>query len=111
MGSLANQLAKKGWLSLNELVKYLKQDHPEHYISYPTALSMVKEGKIRVITVGSTYRIYLEEITRFIREGNYDPHKLKGVAPEIIQEAKAVQTQQARPQLKLVATAPLPEED
>lgn len=110
MDSSADKLGKRGWLSLNEFVKYLKAEHPDHYVSYPTALSMVREGKIRALTVGSTYRIYQEEVTRYLREGNFDPQQLRGIPKEVVETAQA-QSQLVRPQLKLVPQVPLPEED
>lgn len=112
MGSSVNKLAKNGWLSLNEFVKYLRTDFPEHYVSYPTALSMVRENKLRAITVGSSYRIYQEEITRYIRDGNYDPGKRNEIPAEVIAIAEQqTHKQQIRPQLKLVPQVELPESD
>jgi len=81
MDSLANKLGINGWLSLNEFVKYLAESHPQHKISYPTALRMVNSGKLRVTTVGVTYRVYQAEVTRYLREGNYNPTQPSVVQP------------------------------
>jgi excisionase family DNA binding protein len=116
--SLANKLAERGWLSLNELVKYLRADFPERYVSYPTALAMVRENKIRAFTVGCTYRIHREEVTRFIADGNWDPSKYPTSAPistvsTSVPNLESDQPQSQhllRPQLRLVRTANLPDE-
>lgn len=73
---------------------------------------MVREGKLRVITTGSTHRVYSQEIDRYLREGNYDPQQHKGADSELIKEADRVHhNTYVRPRMTLVTIAELPEED
>lgn len=64
-------LQRQGWLSLRSFVIYLKQYHPERYISYPTATRLLNKKRLRCIKVGETFRIYRDEIERYLKEGNY----------------------------------------
>jgi excisionase family DNA binding protein len=112
MASPANILARRGWLSLNQFVEHLRLNHPEHHISYPTALKMVKEKKLRAMQVGGTHRLYQEEITRYLREGNYVPQPSEDLPKELVQAAKTIQATRVNPLSKsLVQQAPLPEDD
>lgn len=58
------RLALQGWVSLNGFAKIVD-------VSYPTALKLKQEGKVRTIQVGSQTRVYRSEVERFLREGNY----------------------------------------
>lgn len=112
MASRANKLASKGWLSLIDFTKYLKEEHPNNTVSYPTAINMVKEGKLRVIVVGNTYRVYQTEISRYLREGNFDPQKLQGLPKDVVQETRSeFHRTQIRPRINLVGIAELPDDD
>lgn len=71
-GSLSNELEVNCYLPLNKFVKYLKETAPQASISYPTALKLVNEGKIKAQRVGSQLRINRVEIDRWIKQGNYD---------------------------------------
>lgn len=71
--SSIRQLEMRGYLSLNGFVDYLHAHAPEAAISYPTAVKLVGEGKIKARRVGGTWRIGREEIERWISEGNYEP--------------------------------------
>lgn len=68
--NLQRQLEDNGYLSLNKFVAYLKEYHPEAYISYPTAAKLVKEGKLKGFAVGRSYRISRVEVMRWVSEGN-----------------------------------------
>jgi len=58
------RLAQQGYVSLNGFAKIAG-------VSYPTALKMRDRGDVRVVKVGGVYRIYAEEVRRFLKEGNY----------------------------------------
>ena len=103
-----DDLTRHGWLSLNGFVKYLKENHPQHQVSYPTVLRMVDKGFLRVVTVGQTKRVYREEITRYLAEGNYDKDRTQGIDPALVKEARIQEASQREPQLRLVPLAPLP---
>lgn len=70
--SVLRKLETAGYLSLNQFVDYLASYAPEASISYPTALKLVTEGKIKARRVGSMWRIGRGEIERWVSEGNYD---------------------------------------
>ncbi len=57
-------LATRGWVSLNQFAKIIG-------VSYPTALNMRDEGQMRYVLVGGTYRIYADEVKRFLQNGNF----------------------------------------
>lgn len=77
MVSLHRKLETQGYLSLNQFVKYLKEYQPQAAMSYPTALKLVAERKLRARIVGSQNRITYEEAQRWVAEGNYE-HKFSG---------------------------------
>lgn len=70
--ALNRELETRGYLSLNKFVKYLKEFHPEASISYPTALKLVGEGKLKATMLGSHYRVSETEAKRWILEGNWE---------------------------------------
>lgn len=72
MPSLQHELETKGYLSLVKFTKYLKEHHPEACVSYPTALKLVAEGKVRAIRIGSMYRITHVEVRRWVTHGNWE---------------------------------------
>jgi excisionase family DNA binding protein len=64
--ALANRvmrLASKGWVSMHEFAQLIG-------VSYPTIMRMRESGNFSYIRVGEQYRVYLEEVERFLREGN-----------------------------------------
>ena len=61
--SLASAIAK-GMVSLREAAPMLG-------ISYMTARKLASSGKLRTLEVGQQRRVTIEEVERFIREGNY----------------------------------------
>mgnify|MGYP000110675730 CR=1 FL=1 len=70
--TLLYQLESRGYLSLNKFVKYLKENHPTAYVSYPTALKLVETNQLRARKVGAQYRISMEEASRWVTEGNWE---------------------------------------
>lgn len=68
--NLQRELERKGYLSLVKFTKYLKEYEPQAAISYPTALKLVREGKLNARRVGSMYRILRTEVARWVAEGN-----------------------------------------
>jgi len=82
--SIVRKLETSGYLSLNQFVKYIKVNAPEASISYPTALRLVKLGKIQARMVGGTYRIGKAEIVRWVSEGNFERINLDGPYPRNI---------------------------
>lgn len=62
-----NELTGRNWISLKRFAVLAEK-------SYPVCLKLVRAGKVRAIRVGGTYRIYEDEVRRFLREGNHpDP--------------------------------------
>lgn len=72
MGSLLRQLELDGYLSLSKFVRFLRENAPQASISYPTALKLVQEGKLKAVKLGSQYRITRSEAERWIAEGNWE---------------------------------------
>lgn len=56
-------LSTRGWVSLNQFSKIVG-------VSYPTAQKLVKNNHVETIRVGSTIRVYTDEVRRFLKEGN-----------------------------------------
>jgi len=67
-------LAGKGWVSLNQFARIAN-------VSYPTALRMQKDGRVRTIRVGGIHRVYAEEVERFLKEGNFKGEGSKDSSP------------------------------
>ncbi len=67
-------LAGKGWVSLSQFSRIIS-------VSYPTALRMKNDGRVRVITVGGIHRIYADEVERFFKEGNFKGEGSKDSSP------------------------------
>jgi len=57
------ELASRGYISLSKFALLAG-------VSYPTALKLAKDGKVETTQVGSVYRVYTDEVHRFLREGN-----------------------------------------
>lgn len=57
------RLASKGWVSMHEFAQLIG-------VSYPTVMRMREADNFAYIRVGEQYRVYLEEVERFLREGN-----------------------------------------
>lgn len=72
MSLLINELETQGYLTLNKMLKYLKEVHPAATISYPTALKYVKEGKLVATKRGSQIRVTRAEIARWVAQGNFE---------------------------------------
>jgi len=54
----------KDWVSLRRAAKIIG-------VSYPTAARLRVAGHLRCVKTGGIYRVYQEELERFLREGNY----------------------------------------
>ena len=67
--SSKGRLQRTGYLTLTKFVEYLRENHIGMYVSYPTALRLVHEGKIKARKVGGQYRITREEIERWVEHG------------------------------------------
>lgn len=70
--TLLLQLETAGYLSLNQFVSYLQQYQPHAAVSYPTAVKLVRDGKIKANRIGNQWRILRREVERWVSEGNYD---------------------------------------
>lgn len=62
------KLVSRGWISLAQFGRLIG-------VSYPTILKMKDQKKVRAIQVGHVYRVYTDEVERFLREGNLEPNK------------------------------------
>lgn len=59
------ELTGRKWIRLRKFAELIGK-------SYPTVLKMVKSDppKVRAVLVGGTYRVYEDEVRRFLTEGN-----------------------------------------
>ena len=57
------KLVSRGWVSLRQFSNIAG-------VSYITACHMRDRGDIVVIPVGGIYRVYSDEVKRFLKEGN-----------------------------------------
>jgi len=60
---LAPKTAARGWVSLRQFGQLIG-------VSYPTALRMRTRGYVEAIRVSGIWRISVDEVQRFIEEGN-----------------------------------------
>lgn len=72
-GQIANlpplhEIVGRNWVTLKQLQKLLG-------VTYQTVLRYVREEKVRAVKVGGGWRIYEEELRRFLSEGNYKPEE------------------------------------
>lgn len=56
-------LLGRNWCTIDQLAKILERE-------YRTVLRYIKDGKIAAVKVGGTWRIYEDELRRFLTEGN-----------------------------------------
>ncbi len=56
-------LASRGWMSPRQFATFIG-------VSYDIMYEMVSNHQIKAVPVGKHYRIYQDEIERFLREGN-----------------------------------------
>lgn len=68
--SLDHELNSTGYLSLSKAVKWLKEYRRASSVSYPTALRLIKQEKLKAIRIGNIWRIYKNELDRFVAHGN-----------------------------------------
>lgn len=57
------KLATRGWTSLNGFAKIIG-------VTYPTALAMRNRGQVNCVQVGGVFRVYDDEVKRFLHQGN-----------------------------------------
>ena len=57
-------LSSKGWVSLRQMARLAG-------LHYLTILDARRMGRLRAIKVGGRFRVYEDEIIRFLTEGNY----------------------------------------
>lgn len=62
------KLVSRGWISLAQFGRLIG-------VSYPTALKLKDQKKVRAIQVGHIYRVYTDEVERFLKEGNLKPDR------------------------------------
>lgn len=58
-----NTLIGRNWVSLRQLTRLLG-------VTYQTSLRYVKQNKVNAVRVGGQWRIYEDELRRFLQEGN-----------------------------------------
>ena len=59
------KLAGRSWLSLSQVATLIG-------VSYPTALAIMRRGELKAVRVGKIWRVYEEEIQRYLVEGSND---------------------------------------
>lgn len=69
-GQIANlpplrQLVGRNWITLKQLGRLVG-------VTYQSILRWKKQGKFKTVKVGGSFRIYEEELRRFLQEGNLD---------------------------------------
>lgn len=57
------RIASKGWVSLRQVAALTGR-------TYQTVLKWKKSGKIKAVQVGGTWRVYDDELKRFLAYGN-----------------------------------------
>ncbi len=58
------KLTNRGWVSLQQAGRIAG-------VSYQTMLNIRKRGEIKPVKVGGMYRVYEDELIRFLIQGNY----------------------------------------
>lgn len=62
-------LAERGFLTIHQLVHYLKEKYPSRSVSHPTIMRYVNKGYLTCTKVGGQFRIDREGIEAFIEHG------------------------------------------
>lgn len=65
----AEELDRKGYLTLNGLAIYLRECHPHRSVSYLTLQRYKDRGYIRTTQIGGQYRVSKEEIEHYLEHG------------------------------------------
>lgn len=65
---IINKLASRGWISLSQMADLIG-------ISYPTMLAIRDRKEIACTPIGHNWRIYEEEVERYLSEGNLKPQQ------------------------------------
>lgn len=86
-GSEAEFMEIRGYLTINQLVKYLAECHPTMAVSYPTLKRYFEKGHFKYTKVGGQHRIARESIERYCQFGT--------ATDEEVERAKALSTSQA----------------
>lgn len=58
-----SSLSKRGWVSVNQFAVLIG-------VSYPTILRMRDRGDFKSIQIGGVYRVYQDEVSRFLEKGS-----------------------------------------
>jgi hypothetical protein len=90
---LLDELAEKGWLSLNKFAQLIS-------VTYPTAMKMVKRGNVIVIPVGGVNRVMQDEVLRYLKHGNTRPEADAPVEPAIRAPAQPATLSQPTKQIQ-----------
>ncbi len=76
-GSLQDLLDRQGFLTINALVKYLKQYHPDKAVTYPTIQRWTERGILQYYKYGGQYRVKKESIDKLVKYGtDLQPERL-----------------------------------
>lgn len=67
-------LEEQGWLTLNQFVQYLKDEHSIKSLSYPAILRYVEKGILEATKVGGQRRITKECIDHYLKYGVEVPY-------------------------------------
>lgn len=70
-------LATRGWISLRQFAQIIE-------VSYPTVLAMQKRGEISTVKVGGLWRVYTDEVQRFLAFGNLPQGKGEETPPSSV---------------------------
>lgn len=62
-------LNQKGFVTVNQLVQYLKLAHPKKSVSFPTIMRYIGKGYFKCTRVGGQLRVEPPEIVWFVKHG------------------------------------------
>jgi hypothetical protein len=74
--SLQDFLDTRGYLTINQLVKYLQEYHPLRAVSYPTLKRFFDKGYFTYTRVGGQNRIEKESIERYCKYGTMSDEEI-----------------------------------
>lgn len=78
--TLQTLLDTKGYLTINQLVHYLKEFHPLKSVSYPALQRYAQQGYLECDKLGGQYRVSKASIEHYIEHGTsklYKPPSLQ----------------------------------
>lgn len=76
-------LARRGYLGLNQVPSYIKDNWPMLSMSYPTVRQAVTDKALKVVEIGNAMRVTEDDVKSFItlvEEGKYFPSSSPQVA-------------------------------